>query len=141
MHMWSEDVAERGSNEVLSSLNKYFSNKALDASNLIACHNVDEAWQQVRIGRPGVQKPVQPQALYWGRREITLSKLKDLKAFCAFIPVQCREFYTSLQAVTPSPCKLRTGPTLKNTPTVSSEDEQDLSDEMFSFDSKFFAIS
>ncbi|GFO40229.1 hypothetical protein PoB_006673400 [Plakobranchus ocellatus] len=35
MHMWSEDVAGRGSNEVLSSLNKYFSNKALDASNLI----------------------------------------------------------------------------------------------------------
>ncbi|GFN78582.1 hypothetical protein PoB_000508800 [Plakobranchus ocellatus] len=36
MHMWSEDVAGRGSNEVLSSLNRYFSNKALDASNLIA---------------------------------------------------------------------------------------------------------
>ncbi|GFN84878.1 hypothetical protein PoB_001138400 [Plakobranchus ocellatus] len=36
MHMWSEDVAGRSSNEVLSSLNKYFSNKALDASNLIA---------------------------------------------------------------------------------------------------------
>ncbi|GFN79535.1 hypothetical protein PoB_000604100 [Plakobranchus ocellatus] len=36
MHMWSEDVARRGSNEVLSSLNRYFSNKALDASNRIA---------------------------------------------------------------------------------------------------------
>ncbi|GFO43078.1 hypothetical protein PoB_006958300 [Plakobranchus ocellatus] len=101
-------------------------------------HNVDEAWQQVRIGRPGVLKPVQPQALHWGRREITLAKLKDLKALCAFIPVQFREFYTSLQAVTPSPRKLRTGPILKNTFTVSSEDEQDLSDEMFSSDSKFY---
>ncbi|GFO23400.1 hypothetical protein PoB_004990500 [Plakobranchus ocellatus] len=68
-------------------------------------------------------------------REITLAKLKDLKALCAFIPVQLREIYTSLQAVTPSPRKLRTGPILKNTPTVSSEDEQDLSDEMFSSDS------
>ncbi|GFN77004.1 hypothetical protein PoB_000351000 [Plakobranchus ocellatus] len=98
-------------------------------------HNVDEAWRQVRLGRPGVQKPVQPQALYRGRREIAPAKLKDLKALCAFIPVQFREFYTSLQAVTPSPRKLRNGPILKNTLTVSSEDEQDLSNEMFSSDS------
>ncbi|GFN78581.1 hypothetical protein PoB_000508700 [Plakobranchus ocellatus] len=84
-----------------------------------------------------MQKPVQPQALYWGRREITFAKLKDLKALCAFIPVQFREFYASSQAVTPSPRKLRTGPILKNIPTVSSEDEQDLSDEMFSSDSKY----
>ncbi|GFO13933.1 hypothetical protein PoB_004043800 [Plakobranchus ocellatus] len=60
-------------------------------------HKVDEAWQEVRIGRPGVHKPVQPQALYWGRREIAPAKVKDLKALCAFIPVQFREFYTSLK--------------------------------------------
>ncbi|GFO00523.1 hypothetical protein PoB_002702800 [Plakobranchus ocellatus] len=101
-------------------------------------HNVDEAWQEVPIGRPGMQKPVQPQALYWGRREIAPAKVKDLKALCPFIPVQFKEFYTSLQPVTPSPRKLRTGPILKNTPTVSLEDEQDLSDEMFSSDSKCF---
>ncbi|GFO06515.1 hypothetical protein PoB_003302000 [Plakobranchus ocellatus] len=77
-----------------------------------------------------MQKPVQSQALYWGGREITPAKLKDLKALCSF--------YTSLQAVTPSPCKLRTGPILKNTPTVSSGDEQDLSNKMFSSDSKCF---
>ncbi|GFN83956.1 hypothetical protein PoB_001046200 [Plakobranchus ocellatus] len=42
---------------------------------------------------------------------------------------------TRLQVVTPSPRKLRTGPILKNTPTVSSQDAQDISDEMFSSDS------
>ncbi|GFO22652.1 hypothetical protein PoB_004915700 [Plakobranchus ocellatus] len=36
MDMWSEDVAGRDPNEIHSSVNKYFSNKALDASNVIA---------------------------------------------------------------------------------------------------------
>ncbi|GFO49998.1 hypothetical protein PoB_007650300 [Plakobranchus ocellatus] len=84
------------------------------------------------IGKPGVQKPVQPQALYRGRREIAPAKLKNLKVLSAFISVQLREFYASLQAVTPSPRKLCTGPILI---PVSSDDEHDLSDEMFSSDS------
>ncbi|GFN76781.1 hypothetical protein PoB_000328700 [Plakobranchus ocellatus] len=28
-------------------------------------HKVNDAWQIVRIGRPGAEKPVQPQALDW----------------------------------------------------------------------------
>ena len=36
MHMWSEDVAKRGFNEVLSSLNTYLTSVKPSADNLIA---------------------------------------------------------------------------------------------------------
>ena len=99
-------------------------------------HNIDELWQEVNIGRPGPLKNVTLNPIYSGRREIAPPKLKDLKTLTAFIPEEYRFFYTSLQAATPSPGRLRTGAVFQNTPSPSSENETDSDNEMPTSDSE-----
>lgn len=87
-------------------------------------HNFAEEWQQVNISsQRGVMGSLAPKKLYTLRRKIATPKLNDLKKLCQFIPIEHRQFYTTLQATLPSPRKLRTAEKPHASVSIESDTE------------------